>query len=123
MEERVTYGEIRKWFLGCYYSYCRSKLKHQNPWIEGESEVGYAYSELENSFDMPVEKLMLEVLALILSAGRATEKVQRYHLNTISELLKGVDLSSVLEDLPSDEAEELKCDLRILGLLKLESET
>ena len=48
MEERVTYGEIRAWFLGSYYNYCRVKLNHQIPWVEGESEVGYAYSELEN---------------------------------------------------------------------------
>ncbi len=36
MEERVTYGEIRAWFLGSYYNYCRVKLNHQSPWVEGE---------------------------------------------------------------------------------------
>ncbi len=35
MEERVTYGEIRAWFLGSYYNYCRVKLNHQSPWVEG----------------------------------------------------------------------------------------
>lgn len=116
MEERVTYGEIRAWFLGRYYSYCRGKLSDKSPWIEGESEVGYAYMELENSFDMPVENLMLEVLALILSAGRSSESVERYHLNIISGLLKEIDISSVLEDLPSDEATDLTADLKTLGL-------
>ncbi|CAI8816785.1 MULTISPECIES: Imm2 family immunity protein [Pseudomonas] len=115
MEERVTYGEIRAWFLGSYYNYCRVKLSHQYPWIEGESEVGYAYSELENSFDLPIEKLMLEVLSLILSAGRSSEKVQKYHQDAISELLRKIDLSSVLEELPPDEAAELVGDLRVLG--------
>ncbi|AJD63977.1 TPA: Imm2 family immunity protein [Pseudomonas aeruginosa] len=116
MEERVTYGEIRAWFLGSYYNYCRVKLNHQSPWVEGESEVGYAYSELENSFDLPIEKLMLEVLALILSAGRSSDKVKRYHLDVIHGLLKEIKLSSVLDDLPSDEAAELRDDLRVLGL-------
>ncbi|MCP1443231.1 hypothetical protein J3D54_002363 [Pseudomonas sp. GGS8] len=116
MEERVTYGEIRAWFLGSYYSYCRVKLSHQSPWAEGESEAGYAYSELENSFDLPIEKLMLEVLALILSAGRSSEKIQKYHLDVISGLLKQIELPSVLEELPSDEAAELIEDLRLLDL-------
>ncbi|NTX93380.1 MULTISPECIES: Imm2 family immunity protein [unclassified Pseudomonas] len=116
MEERVTYGEIRAWFLGSYYSYCRGKLSDKSPWIEGESEVGYAYMELENSFDMPIEKLMLEVLALVLSAGRSSEEVERYHLNAISGLLAEIDISSVFESLPSEEAAELRADLKVLGL-------
>lgn len=107
MNERLTYGEIRAWFLDGYYSYCRAKLSHQNPWLEGESEVGYAYSELENSFDLPVEKLMLEVLSLVLSAGRSSEKARKYHQDAISELLKKIDLPPVLEALPPDEAAEL----------------
>ncbi|ATE78467.1 Imm2 family immunity protein [Pseudomonas frederiksbergensis] len=116
MEERVTYGEIRAWFLGSYYSYCRAKLSHQSSWVEGESEVGYAYSELENSFDLPIEKLMLEVLTLILSAGRSSEKIQKYHVDAISGLLKDIEHSSILEELPSDELAELIDDLRVLGL-------
>jgi len=38
-------------------------------WVEGESEAGYAYAELEGSFDKPVEILMLEVVALVLRGG------------------------------------------------------
>ncbi len=82
MEERVTYGEIRAWFLGSYYNYCRVKLNHQSPWVEGESEVGYAYSELENSFDLPIEKLMLEVLVgyrfFVLLQAKRSLKSYRY---------------------------------------------
>ncbi|MCY1549249.1 Immunity protein Imm2 [compost metagenome] len=116
MEDRVTYGEIRAWFLGSYYNYCRVKLSHQSPWGEGEIEAGYAYSELENSFDMPIEKLMLEVIALVLSAGRSSKEVEKYHLDIISGLLREVDIYSVLEGLPSDEAAELRGDLKVLGL-------
>ena len=116
MEERVTYGEIRAWFLGSYYSYCRIKLSHQSPWSEGESEAGYAYGELENSFEMPIEKLMLEVLTLVLSAGRFSDEVKKYHLDIIYGLLREIDISSVLEGLPPDEAVELRADLDALGL-------
>ncbi|MEE4815643.1 Imm2 family immunity protein [Pseudomonas alliivorans] len=116
MEDRVTYGKIRAWFLGSYYSYCKVKLSHQSSWTEGESEVGYAYGEFENAFELPIEKLMLEVIALILSAGRSPGKVKKYHLDAISKLLEEIELSSILEDLPSDEMAELKDDLRLLGI-------
>lgn len=116
MEDRVTYSEIRAWFLGCYYSYCKVKLSHQSSWAEGESEVGYAYGELENSFDLPIEKLMLEVIALILSAGRSPNKVKRHHLDAISKILEEIKISSILEELPSAESAELEDDLRLLGL-------
>lgn len=116
MEDRVTYNDIRAWFLGSYYSYCKVKLLHQSSWAEGESEVGYAYSELENSFQLPIEKLMLEVIALILSAGRSPEKVRKYHLDSISKLLGEIELSTILKNLPSDEAVEFKDDLRLLGI-------
>ncbi|WP_416383743.1 Imm2 family immunity protein [Pseudomonas aeruginosa] len=53
---------------------------------------------------------------LILSAGRSSDKVKRYHLDVIHGLLKEIKLSSVLDDLPSDEAAELRDDLRVLGL-------
>ncbi|QVQ28282.1 Imm2 family immunity protein [Achromobacter deleyi] len=115
MEERVTYGEIRAWFLGSYYNYCRVKLSHQSPWGEGEGEAGYAYSELENSFETPIEKLMLEVLALVFSAGRSSEEAKKYHLDIISGLLREIDIPAVLGSLPSDEAAELVADLKILG--------
>ncbi|MGV2862931.1 Imm2 family immunity protein [Achromobacter sp. ESBL13] len=116
MEERVTYGEMRAWFLGCYYDYCRTKIGHGGAWVEGESEVGYAYSELENSFDMPIEKLMLEVLALVLSAGRSSEHVRNYHMRIIGELLSEIDISSLLDGLPFEEATELRSDLKCFGL-------
>lgn len=119
MEGRVTYYEIRSWFLESYYNYCRVKLSHQSPWIEGESEAGYAYSELENAFELPVEKLMLEVLTLILFAGRSPISVVNYHLDVIRGLLKDCELPDFLDCLPSGEAEALKGDLRILGFFDI----
>jgi len=116
MEDRVTYSEIRAWFLGSYYGYCRGKLSQRSPWAEGENEVGYAYHELENAFDLPVERLMLEVIALILSAGRSSKLVQKYHLDAICRLVEEVELSSILEDIPSDESAEFKNDLELLGI-------
>lgn len=74
MEDRVAYSEIRVCFLALYYNYCRVKLRHNSLWVEGESEAGYAYAELEGSFDKPVEILMLEVVALVLRGGAIFRK-------------------------------------------------
>lgn len=117
MEGRVTYSEIRSWFLDSYYNYCRAKLSHKSPWVEGESEVGYAYGELENSFESPVEKLMLEVLALVLAAGRLPVAVEKFHLDAIRGLLNEFELPYILDNLSSEEAGELKGDLGVLGFL------
>jgi len=117
MEDRVTYSEIRSWFLDSYYNYCRAKLSHKSPWVDGESEAGHAYSELENAFELPVEKLMLEVLTLIFSAGRSPIPVVNYHGDVIRELLKDYGLLAALDDLPSDEAEAFRGDLKILGFV------
>ncbi|MDW3716533.1 MULTISPECIES: Imm2 family immunity protein [unclassified Pseudomonas] len=116
MEDRVSYGEIRAMFLSCYYNYCKLKLKSSSAWVEGESEAGYAYGELENAFDMPVENLMLEVLALVMQAGRASLQTQKYHKDAICSLLSDRSISDVLEGLPAEEVDEFKADLVVLGL-------
>lgn len=97
MEEITTYRELREYFLSRYYGYCRTKLNHNSQWSEGESEVGYAYGEFDNSFDTPVEKLMLEVLSLILDAGRAKESIQEYHRSAIRKILDENELSNMLK--------------------------
>lgn len=116
MEDRVTYSEVRACFLALYYNYCRVKLRHNSSWVEGESEAGYAYAELEGSFDKPVEILMLEVVALVLR-GRSSERVHDYHRAVIEEVLRDNDLPSILEGLPQEEAVEFSSDLRLLGVI------
>ncbi|WP_123723886.1 Imm2 family immunity protein [Pseudomonas protegens] len=117
MEDRVTYSEVRACFLALYYNYCRVKLRHNSLWIEGESEAGYAYAELEGSFDKPVEILMLEVVALVLRGGRSSERVHDYHRAVIEEILRDNDLLGILEGLPQEEAMEFSSDLRLLGMI------
>ncbi|QOT79037.1 Imm2 family immunity protein [Cupriavidus basilensis] len=117
MEDRVSYSVMRAWIFSRYYSYCRSKLNNKSSWVEGESEVGYAYDELDNSFELPVERLMLEVLTLILDAGRGSEQAGAYHRKAIEDLLENNDLSEMLKDIPMDEVEEFKIDINVLGVI------
>ncbi|WMD22482.1 hypothetical protein RAS12_08910 [Achromobacter seleniivolatilans] len=116
MDGIVGYREIREQFLGCYYSYCREKLQHHSPWVAGESEVGYAYEELEGTFDRPIENLMLEVIALMLRAGRGGNAME-YHLSAIDRILKANDINNMACDLSDEDKGDFFADLQILGLI------
>lgn len=116
MDERLSYGEIRILYLSCYYHFCRFKLKSNSAWIGDESEAGYAYGELDNAFDKPIENLMLEVLALVMGVGRASSQAQKYHKDAILKLLGDKTVADMLEGLPAEEVDEFKADFDALGL-------
>ena len=121
--ERRTYKLIRWWLLDCYYSYCRTKLHLRNlgtkewEWSVSEHEVGYAYEQCEYCFDRPIEQLMLEVLTLILNAGRGPITVDSYHRRKIAAVLEKNDLHKMLHTLPAEERSEFEHDLKLLYLM------
>lgn len=117
MNDRTTYKEMRILFLGCYYIYCKGKILRDSSWVEGENEAGYAYSELENSFETSIENLMLETIALILG-GHRSDKSKEFHRLAIHEILNKKDIYDELARLPLDELAEIKSDLKILGFNK-----
>lgn len=121
-DERAPYRLIRWWLLDCYYTYCRSKLHTRShgkggAWSPNEHELGYAYEQFEDAFEEPIEQLMLEVLALVLNAGRGPETVEPYHYGRIAEILEKQSLSEMLKDLQGEELREFEHDLKLLKLL------
>ncbi len=122
-DERRTYKLIRWWLLDCYYTYCRTKLhsrnlgKEESGWSISEHEIGYAYEQCEDAFDRPVEKLMLEVLALILNGGRGPVKFEPYHREKIAAILNKNNLYEMLSTLPVTERNEFERDLKLLNLM------
>jgi len=116
LDECGTYGEIRILFLEHYYHYCRIKLASPSPWAKGEREIYYAYTQLQALLETPFEGLMLEVLLLILDAGRSTPAFQKEHRDKIHILLDQYDfVSMVIEQLPEIGAWEFGSDLVRLG--------
>jgi len=116
MDDRVPYAEMRSWLLGCYYEYCRGKIRSAETWIDGEHEIGFAYNEFDDAFKLPVERLMLEVLALILSGGRFPPG-DTMHRKKIASLLTAYALDDLLSELSGDELHELRTDLQLLKLI------
>lgn len=45
--------------------------------MDGEYEFGFAYNEFSNAFDSVTERLMLEVLTLVLATGRGG--IEEFH--------------------------------------------
>jgi hypothetical protein len=121
-DERAPYRLIRWWLLDCYYTYCRHKLHARNfenddGWAIDEHELGYAYEQCMDSYGLPIEQLMLEVLTMILNAGREPMTVESYHRAKINAILENHDLQEMLNTLSGEERSEFERDLRLLNLM------
>jgi hypothetical protein len=57
---------------------------------------------------------MLEVVALVLRGERSSEKIHDCHWAVILKILRGNDLSSILEGLPQEETMEFSSDFSLL---------
>ncbi|MGL4859076.1 MAG: hypothetical protein ACRC5A_04930 [Enterobacteriaceae bacterium] len=120
-DERIDYQEIRSSFLDCYYYYCRNVLNSMNKngrgWEENEHEIGYAYDQFENSYELPIENLMLHVLNLILSANRFGKTFEDYHRTQIANILSVHSLDELIADISEDEKNDLLYDMKLLKII------
>ncbi|MBS4429587.1 hypothetical protein E2566_00310 [Pectobacterium punjabense] len=120
-EERLNYNKIRRSFLEDYYLCCRHKLHTFNQlgelWEYGDSEIGHAYYQSEDAYDFPIENLMLEVLSLIMIAGRGPGKAEKYHREMIEKIFTEHSLEQLLEEITEEEKSDLLYDMSLLGLV------
>jgi hypothetical protein len=119
-DERVPYKLIRWWFLGGAYRNCQHAYRENQGWQKrwADEYLG-SYEQYESAFDRPIEKLMLEVLLLIMVAGRNSqyEKFEPYHRAKIAAILEKNDLSEMLKTLSGEELSEFEHDLKLLKLM------
>ncbi|MEI7343083.1 hypothetical protein WCT87_16590 [Pectobacterium brasiliense] len=124
--ERIDYKEIKESFLIKYYDCCRNMIFVKNKGKEIENiyfqEIGYAYDQAEGSYYLPIENLMLEVLSLIMIAGRGPEITERYHREMIEKILVEHPLEPLLEEITEEEKSDLLYDMSLLGLVDKKSE-
>lgn len=119
-EGRTSYPTMRAWIMESYYQACRMVIERGTGWVVNEEELGYAYHEAESEsmFDTDVERLMWDTLYLILDAGRYPQQGRDIHFNLVKNVLNRVELDDLLTDIPLDEANELRHDLKILGIVE-----
>ncbi|MBN3170726.1 hypothetical protein [Pectobacterium brasiliense] len=124
--ERIDYKEIKESFLIKYYDCCRNMIFVKNKGKEIENiyfqEIGYAYDQAEGSYYLPIENLMLEILSLIMIAGRGPEITERYHREMIEKILVEHPLEQLLEEITEEEKSDLLYDMSLLGLVDKKSE-
>lgn len=113
--KRVNFSEIRAAFLDCYYGYCTAKIHHGQAWQDGEHEIGYAYEQYELAYDLPIEQLMLEVIALVLG-GRRWPVFDDFHRQKIDQILQHNVLQQMMSVLDEEERRDFEADLHLLGI-------
>jgi hypothetical protein len=113
-EERLSYETIKWRALSTYYDGCRDHALMKG-WPH-EQIMGYVDHQFENTFGRPIEQLMFKVVELVLSGGwhRSIDPTIR---KEIAELLTKHGLENLLANVPTDEVEAFKHDLKILKLI------
>ena len=115
MCERVSYTELKQWFLEDAYQWCQEKFENGkiNKWVNGESEWGGALYSFENSFDTPIENLMLYTISAITDAGR--DKIYYGNLmRFIDDILENNELKNLIVCLDEEEKKEFLYDLNLV---------
>jgi hypothetical protein len=112
--ERATYETIKSWALAAHYDFCRDTgLVSRRPYLEVLGRIEY---EFENTFDLPVEKLMLCVVQLVLTGGWYPDAEKNYR-RAIQDQIAQYGLEKLLSDVPQEEANLFRHDLNILKLI------
>ena len=113
-EDRVPYQTLKSWALDAYFDFCRDSglVDH---WSHEQVLARVDYS-FEDGFARPIEDLMWRLILLVLSGGWHSEWCQRQH-QLIVDALTEHDLENLLADVPTDESEAFRHDLKLLKLI------
>jgi hypothetical protein len=113
-EERVTYQTLKEWALDSYFNFCRdSGLADRRGHEQVMARLDYTF---EGGFERPVEDLMWRVILLVLYSGLHSDwEVQQRKL--IADRIADHGLDSLLANVPAEEAEAFRHDLKILKLI------
>jgi hypothetical protein len=113
-DERETYETIKSCALYLLYDFCRDTgLVSRRSHLEMLGRIDYQF---ENSFDLPVEKLMLCVVQLVLTGGWYPDAEKNYR-RAIQDQIAQYGLEKLLSDVPQEEANLFRHDLNILKLI------
>jgi hypothetical protein len=118
-DKRTTYKMMREWIYNSYYQTCRGKIAKGRGWLERESEFSYAFyqSESDIMFDTDLERVMWDTLWLIIDCGRESDECRDEIKKLVMDVLDRHNIVDLVSGIPTDEADELMYDLKILKLI------
>ncbi len=121
-QNRVSYFQIKNWILENYWDGCRDhgslpSTKGKAEWTLEQiaSDVYDGYAGGGDSFDSPLEYLMLEVVCFVLSCWYPAQS--EYHKDKICRSLSENNLEGMLEGVPEEEVDAFRHDLSVLGFI------
>ncbi|NHZ90031.1 hypothetical protein F2P45_13550 [Massilia sp. CCM 8733] len=118
--ERIPYKLIRWRFLEQFYRYARMPENFNCQWEDGweryEKQSQFAYQMIEPALTRPLEKLMIEVVVLLLAAGRQSAAFDQRHRKNIAVLLDDPGLAELVRMLGDDERSEFTNDLAMMDI-------
>ena len=120
MYKRTNYSFLKSIFFQDAFSWCQEKFNsgYIHDWTINENEWGAALDTYENAFQLPIEKLMLYVIAITGLSGR--NKIAHYSIfSDIEEILSLNSLDDLIMDLEDVEKDEFLRDLNIVKNNKL----
>lgn len=113
-EKRFTYTDMKKIALGALYDFSRDLgVKKGRPHIQVVGMVSDCY---ENGFERPVEDVMWNCVLYILCGGWYAEPAEIIKKN-IEIYIEKIGVENLLLDVPQDEANDFRMDLKIAGLI------
>ncbi len=118
MSDRVKYDELRFWVLDLHYDHCRANLfdlkEHHYSKLSSLNHIATNY---DDTFEHPVEELMLNVILAILGED-CPDSWQKNCREHIDRILSKYPLENLLEQLESDEKDNFKLDLKALKIIE-----
>ena len=114
-KERFTYHRLKNSALSALYDHSRSRGIKKG-WSH-EMVLGSVSQNYEYGFSSPVEDIMWSCVMYVLYGGWFG-KYGEYHKNKIENYIREYGIDDLLKDVPSEEAELFKGDLRVLGFIE-----
>ncbi|MCP1575791.1 hypothetical protein J2S30_004170 [Herbaspirillum rubrisubalbicans] len=117
---RAVYKIIRWRLLNNFYVYSQDSIGSGNIFQTisdfHRGRIEFAYQRCTSIYRRPIERLMLEILTLVLDARRSSDDFQREHQEKILQILAENSLSGLLSNLPEEERKSFEFDLKLLKI-------
>lgn len=121
-EERTTYQQIRNWAMDSAYDACRSSIiqvQRNGPGFVTKTGLFSAFfNETYECFESELEELMWRSLEMILDRGLGPQAVRDDCSRIINNILEQCAFDDLVHAIPSDEASELRRDLKLLKFIE-----
>jgi hypothetical protein len=121
-EERTRYRDIREWAMDSAYDACQTAIiqvqRRGIEYIKDMDIFAGFFRETHECFETDLEELMWRTLEMILDRGLGPQAVRDECSRIINNILGRTSFDDLVRDIPEDEANELRRDLKLLKFVE-----